>query len=433
MRKKHESDLNRRSYIKAAGAGISLTAIAGCLGGDGGDGSDGSDGSGDGTDGDSTGDGDGMDSDPILVSSLQPLSGVFAQYGPRHSRGADYAAQQINADGGVLGREIQANHVDTASDGEEAATTFLNHIEEGAVAGIGPGSSDAAVLAGQTANDEGVPLFLHAAGGSEITAPPNDFIFRTNLAATPQSAQAQAQMIEDRGYSKGAVIYEEGLWGDEYKAGVEEYFPDGVTLQSESAPIPQQDFTPLLRNFDDDIEFFLGSGHPAGISQMYPQILDLGFETLELVTAAITPMEADWQENGESLAQKTYTSFSHVDFYSDSYAEIAQQYLDETGDIFDSAQAGGYIAIQLIAAAIEEAGEVNTDAMADALHSGSYDFGIYGFPIEYSDTGDLEGVVQIYNTWNPGESPDHWPDVGFSPEEVYRTDPMPAYDHSLEI
>lgn len=429
------SNINRRSYIKAAGAGLTLTTLAGCSGGDGGDGGGSDGGGGDGGDG-GGGDGGstgGGEDGPILVSSLQPLSGVFAQYGPRHSRGADYAAQKINEEGGILGREIEARHVDTASVGEEAATAFLNHIEEGAVAGIGPGSSDAAVLAGQTANDEGVPLFLHAAGASRITAPPNDFIFRTNLAATPQSAQAQAQMVEERGYSKGAVIYEEGEWGDEYRAGVEEYFPDGVEVQSGSAPIPQQDFTPILRGFDSDIEFFLGSGHPAGISQMYPQILELGFGDLELVTAAITPMEADYQENGDSLAEKTYTSFSHPDFYSDSYAEVAQQYLDETGDIFDSAQAGGYIAIRLIAEAIEEAGEVDTQAMADALHSGSYDFGIYGFPIEYSDTGDLEGVVQIYNTWEPGESPDHWPDVGFSPREVFRTDPMPAYDHSLEI
>lgn len=414
--------LDRRSYLKATGAGIALTGLAGCLGDDDGDDDD--------DDTTVTDDNDDQEEDPILISSLQPLSGVFAQYGPRHVDGADWAAEQLNADGGVLDRPIELAHVDTESDGQEAATAFIDHIDDGAVAGIGPGSSDAAVLAGDVANDDGVPLFLHAAGASANTPPENEYVFRTNLAATPQSALSIAQMVEERGYTSGAVIYEDGEWGDEFQLGVEEYFPDDVELHTDTAPIPESDFTPILQGFPDDIEFFMGTGHPPGNAQIYPQMLDLGFD-VDLFTAAITPLEADFEELGEDMAATDYCSFNQVDFYDEEYQDLATTYMEDTGDIFDTAQAGGYAAVMLIAQAIEAADSADPADIRGALVEESFDIPVYGPPVEYTEYGEMEGAVQIFSGVEPGENPDFWPDVGFGPREIFRSDPLPAYAHEL--
>lgn len=425
--------INRRSYIKATGAGLALTAVAGCLGDDDDDDDDngvnGDDANGaDGTD--DTGDDNGDLDDPVMISSLQPLSGVFAQYGPRHRDGADWAAEQLNANGGILGHEVELNHVDTASDGQEAADAFISHIEDGAIAGIGPGSSDAAIFAGNEANIEQVPLFLHAAGASANTPPDNEYVFRTNLAATPQSALSIAQMVEERGYTKGAAIYEEGEWGDEFRLGVEAYFPDDIELQTDSAPIPQSDFSPILQQFDDDIEFFMGTAHPPGTAQIYPQLIDLGFD-VSLYTSAITPVEADYEELGSDMAEHDYCSFNQVDFYSEAYQDLARQYTEDTGDIFDTAQAGGYAAVMLTAQAAEAADSVDPVDIRDALVSESFDIPVYGPPVEYTEYGEMEGAVQIFNGIEEGDSPDYWPDVGFSPREIFRSDPLPAYAHEL--
>lgn len=421
--------LDRRSYIKATGAGIAVSTLAGCLGDDDDDtanGDDDSDANGD----EDTGD---LEDDPIVISSLQPMSGIFAQYGPRHSRGAEWAADLLNENGGVLDRRVEINEVDTASDPEEASTAFINHIDDGAVAGIGPGDGSTSVAAGEIANDDEVPLLIHAAGASEITPPDNRHVFRTNLSATPQAARAQLQIIEEFDLTEGAVIYAHDNWGDEFQAGIEAYWPDDITLHEDDAPLGEDDFGPILRNFpEDDIEFFLGSGHPPGVAQMYPQLMELGFD-LEVFTAAITPIEADYEELEDDMAEFNFCSFNNVDMYSDSYAEIAQDYLDATGDIFDTAQAGGYLAVMLIAEAIEEAGEANPTEISAALREGEYDLGIYANPIEYTEYGEIDNVVQIYNSIEPGESPDHWPDVGFSPREIFRTDPLPAYDHELDL
>lgn len=394
--------MNRRNYVKAIGAGVSTTLVAGCFG---------------------SGEEDG---ETITIVALEPMSGVFSVYGPRHRDGAEFAAEQINADGGVSDRDVEIQVVDTEGDGEEAATAFTQAIERNnAVAAIGPGSSEAAIRAGDVAQQNEVPVYLHAAGAVAANPRDNEYVFRTSLPATPTVGRAQGQIIEEGGYNNIGVIFEDGVWGDEYSAAIEAYFPDDINLTTETAPIPETDFVPLLRQFPDDIEVILGTGHPGGISSMYGQAYEVGLDP-DLYLGAITPMEADYEAIGDNI-EDSFASFNATDMYSDNYVETASTYLEETGGIFDHAQVNGYISVQLIANSIEEAGSAEPTDIAEGTLSGSFDL-LFGSPIEYTEWGEIDNSVQIYNSFSLGDSPEHWPDVGFAPEEAFRTDPLPAYE-----
>lgn len=402
MTRKTRPRTSRRNYIKAVGAGTGTAFLAGCFGA--------------GEEDDGT----------ITIVALEPMSGVFSVYGPRHRDGAEFAAEQINANGGVQDQEIEIQVVDTEGDGEEAATAFTQGIEQdNAVAAIGPGSSEAAIRAGDVAQQNQVPLYLHAAGAVATNPRDNEYVFRTSLPATPTVGRAQAQLIEQEGYNNIGVILEDGVWGDEFAAAIDEYFPEDINLTAETAPIPETDFVPLLRQFPSDIEVILGSGHPAGISSMYDQAYEVGLEP-ELYLGAITPMEADYEAIGDNI-EDSFASFNATDFYGDAYAEVASEYLDETGDIFDHSQVNGYMSVQLIAESIEAAGSTDPTDIADATLTESFDL-LFGSPIEYTEWGEIDGAVQIYNSFTLGDSPDYWPEVGFSPEEAFRSDPLPAYE-----
>jgi len=430
MTRDSHSGSKRRNFLKTTGAGMAATLVAGCLTGSSDDSGDNGDNGGNSDDADS---GNSANSDePIVISSLQPLSGPFSVYGPRHQAGAEFAAKQINADGGVRGREIEIRSVDTESSGQAAANSFTEAIEQdNAVAGIGPGASEAAIQASRVAEQNGVPMYLHAAGAVEVVPQESQYTFRTALPATPTVGRAQAQIIEDEGYSNIGVIYEDGVWGDEYSAAVEEYFPDGINLETDTAPIPETDFVPLLRQFSDDIEVFLGTGHPAGVSSLYPQMNEIGLD-VDLFLGAITPMEADYSAIGESIGD-AFASFNSTDMYSDDYAEIATTFNEENGGLFDHAQVNGYTAVQLIAQSIEAAGSADPTDIAESTRTGTFDL-LYGADIEYTEWGEPEGAVQIHNGFNLEESPEYWPEGDFAPEEVHRTDPLPAYEPgSLDI
>nr|WP_255666365.1 ABC transporter substrate-binding protein [Haladaptatus sp. DYF46] len=395
----------RRTFLKATGAGVSTTLAAGCL-----------------FNGGSSGDGDG----PIVISSLQPLSGPFAVYGPRHRDGAEFAAKQINSDGGVNGRDIEVKTVDTASSGKTAENAFTEAIErDNAVAGIGPGASEAAIRARRIAEKKQVPLYLHAAGAVKVVPQDAQFTFRTALPATPTVGRAQAQIVRDRGYTNVGVIFEDGVWGDEYEAAMKAYFPDDINVTRDTAPVPQTDFVPQLRNFPDDIEVFLGTAHPAGVSSLYPQMYEIGLEP-DLFLGAITPMEADYNAIGDKI-DRSFASFNSTDMYTDDYAEVASSFNEDVGGLFDHAQVNGYTAVQLVAKSIEQADSTDPKDVAEATRTGSFDL-LYGANIEYTDWGEPKGSVQVYNSFDVGSSPEYWSDGAFSPKEEFRTDPLPAFE-----
>ena len=445
MTSKKDAGTSRRTYLKLAGAGAATSLTTGCLtdifagggsggsgGGGGGGGGSGGGGSGGGGGGNSSGGngngGGGGGDGSLVISALEPLSGPFSVYGPRHRRGAQFAVERINANGGVQGRQLQMNTVDTASNAQDAVSAFTETIEQqNAIAGIGPAASELGIRVGDVAERRQVPLYLHAAGAVEVVPQDARYTFRTALPATPTVGRAQAQIIKDRGFTNIGIIYEDGVWGDEYEAAVDEYFPDGLDITRNTAPIPQTDFVPTLRGFPDNIELFLGTAHPAGATAIFSQMHQIGMEP-ELFLAGISPMLPDYNAVGDLITQ-SYASFNLTDMYSKQYSQLAKEYNNWQGSesFFDHPQVAGYTAIELIAQSVESAGSTNPQDIADATRTGSFDTPFANSPLRYTKWGEPKNTVQVYNGFNLDSTPEYWPNGEFAPEEVYRTGPLPAF------
>lgn len=435
MTKQSKTRSKRRDFLKLAGAGALTTTLSGCLLGEDGSSDGGGDSSGDSSgdsggsnDGEMTGTttGDSGGEGPINILALEPLSGPFSIYGPRHRQGAEFAINQINANGGVLGRELSLKVVDTQNSGDATSTAFTQAIEQDdVVAAIGPGASEVSIRSRIVAEENQVPLYLQASGATEVVPRSARHTFRTALPATPTVGRAQAQLIEERGYTNVGVIYEDGVWGAEYEAAMDEYLPDDINITRDSAPIPQTDFVPILRQFPDDIEIFLGTAHPAGALSMYSQMYEIGMDP-DLFLAGISPMAAEYQAIGDTIGE-SYASFNSTDMYTDEYAEVAQTYNEEVGGLFDHPQVNGYVCIKIIQESIEAGGSVDPAEIAAQTRTGSFDL-LYANSLEWTEWGELKDSVQVYNAFDIDSSPDYWPDGDFSPVEEWRSDPLPAYE-----
>ena len=95
------------------------------------------------------GGGGGGSEDPIVVGAVYSVTGSQASIDEPGLKGFQLAAKQINAAGGVLGRQIEVVHVDAQSD----QTTLTNVVSElidneGAVALGGINDSTFALAAG---------------------------------------------------------------------------------------------------------------------------------------------------------------------------------------------------------------------------------------------------------------------------------------------
>lgn len=117
--------------------------------------------------------------EPIRLGMFASLTGREAAFGETTRRGAEFAIEEINAAGGVLGSPLELVVEDTRSMAGGASTAVKKLIARDKVIAVvnGTGSS-AALEAGPVCQAAGVPFVASTATHPNVTAAGN-FIFRT--------------------------------------------------------------------------------------------------------------------------------------------------------------------------------------------------------------------------------------------------------------
>ncbi|HQZ11257.1 MAG TPA: ABC transporter substrate-binding protein [Devosia sp.] len=118
----------------------------------------------------------------VKIPCLCEASGAAAVSGTNLSDGAHLAIEEINAAGGILGKQIEMVNYDTQSDPQVSRALMQKAIDDGAYAVVGTVFSGSTIVNMLVSQQAGVPQFT----GSEapnITAQGNPYIFRTASSA----------------------------------------------------------------------------------------------------------------------------------------------------------------------------------------------------------------------------------------------------------
>ena len=252
--------VDRRKFLTVAGAGATA-ALAGCAGnGDGGDGG-----------------GDGGGGEPIRIGGMYLLSGLAEQLGASSAAAAELAADVINEEGGINGRDVQ---IEIRDHGDNPQAQMRSLVQEfGADVMIGLTSSGVTLNSGPTIEQLGVPFTLTDIGTPYITEHDTetygDFyegdgraaglpnLFRTN-SMTAHMTYGIAQYTVDN-YDDGLRIANMGpdyAYGQQCWAYYQAYL-DGLgfdyeVVASEFPSLGAGDMTPQIttvQNADPDIMF----------------------------------------------------------------------------------------------------------------------------------------------------------------------------------
>lgn len=388
--------MQRREYLKASGAAAGLAAVAGCLGGGGGD------------------------SGPITIGAIEPLSGNFTPWGQSHRAGLEFAVQEVNEEGGPMGRDVELTVTDTQSDPTEADSVFRRFVEqEGAVAVTGPVSSDVGIRTASTAEDVEVPLFLHMSGSDEVLTPDTRHTFRVGLLPAGTTMRAISQLIADAGYESVGAVVADYAWGQSVRAGIEEHVGADVPVQV--APLGADDFTPFLRQLPEDVEVLIPTGHPPGTFTIVQQAYELGMEP-EVIPGPSFPPGVIRGALGENVT-RGFTHIHMTDVYSQEFADLASRFAEANDARMDTHAGYGYVTVRMLARAIEDAGSTDPTAIADAVRDIEFDT-IFARPIQYTEYGELKDQVQLYSQFSL-DAPSYYPDGSYSLVEAFRTDPLP--------
>ena len=97
--------------------------------------------------------------EPITLGFNYPRTGSYKEEGVAQMRGALLAIEELNANGGVLGRPLRLSSLDSASRPEKAVRNVDKLADEGAVMLFGGASSAVAIAAGKRAKERGLLYF----------------------------------------------------------------------------------------------------------------------------------------------------------------------------------------------------------------------------------------------------------------------------------
>ncbi len=384
---RHILSTHRRTHVRAAAAVASLLALsAGC-------GLSGNDDNAD----------DGSDSDePIVIGMSLPLSGPVADRAKPGMEGYQYWVDELNANGGLLGREVELKVLDDGFDQQTAVSDYNRLISQDKVdLLLGTFSSDLNIAVAPIAERYGYVYVEPSGGADEIFDRNFKYLFFAQPATTqklpdrfveliasmPEDERPETlalAQIDDPNTTQAAALFEEQLG----ELGVETvynetYAPDTTNFDSIANSIKQED-PDLVIN---------GAIAVDGMS-LIQSMQKVGFspEMLYQMNAPTDPtyVETVGEANTEGIF--TYLAWSSEATYP-SNEEFVSGYTEEYGYAPSEDAANSYTAGQVLATAVEAVGSLDQDAIRDWLHENPVET-IVG-PLDWDESGRPQGDMLL--------------------------------------
>lgn len=338
--------------------------------------------------------------DSIRIGLSGPFTGGSSPMGVSMRDGVKLAAKEINAKGGVLGRQIELVERDDEAKNERGVQVSQELInKEKVVATLGYINTGVALASQRFYQEAKIPVLNNVATGSIVTKQfadqPDNYIFRNSANDTIQSGMIVKEVVDKRKFTKIAILADSTNYGQLGREDVEKAL-DAKGLKAvavEKYNIKDVDMTPqLLKAKEAGAQVVVTYGIGPELAQIANGMIKLGWKV---------PMIGSWTlsmgnfidnagPNAEgALMPQTFIQEANTPKRKGFIEAYQKDYkVDRIPSPVSAAQ--GYDSMYLLAAAIKQAGSTDGPAIKEALEN-------------LKDP--VEGVITIYN--QPFSKADH--------------------------
>ena len=219
------------------------------------------------------------------IGVIAPLTGDAAVYGEPAVKIYQIAVDEINAAGGINGKNIELVVQDGKCNGEgavNAAQQLVNVV--GVKAIIGGFCSGESLAAIPVAEAKNVALISPSSSSPDLTG--KSKIFFRDFPSDSSQGAIIAQVAYDKGFRKIAFLQEQTDYSvGIYKAFSEKFQQLGGTVVKEEFPTAEKDFRSQLTKLKagNPNAIFVDSQTPAASEKIFQQMKDLGWKTTVLL------------------------------------------------------------------------------------------------------------------------------------------------------
>jgi len=315
------------------------------------------------------------ESTTIKLGAIGPYTGAVAVYGIEARNGIELAVKEINANGGIMGKQIDLIAEDDEGAPEKTVNVYKKlTIKDGVDIIIGSLTSGCTAAITSLAQAQKVLLFAPAATQPNITDA-GDYIFRACFIDPFQGTVGGKFAAEKLGKKKAAVLYD---IQNDYSLGLYENFKTsfeaegGTVVAAESYTTGDKDFNAQItkiKNENPDVIYLPD----------YYQTVALVAKQLRAQGVTVPAIGADgWggivDNAGDEILNGYYSDHYAADSTDDKVIQFVDAYKKEFGTTPVSFAALAYDCVYMLKDAIETSGTVETSAVRDALKNtnGSY-------------------------------------------------------------
>ncbi|KRE23788.1 ABC transporter substrate-binding protein [Bosea sp. Root483D1] len=306
--------------------------------------------------------------DKVKLVDVVELSGAGATAGTNWKNGIDLAVADINAKGGILGKQIEIVHYDTQTNPGNTRAAVQRAIDEGTYAVLGPVFSGPIGASMQIAQRAEIAQLVggEAAG---LTKQGNQYLFRTSLSQTAAMPKIAKYLKDTVKAGSVAVVWVNNDFG---KGGRDAIIPElekaGIKLAVDVATEQgQADFAAdaiKVKNSNADAVFvylneeesarFLRAAKQQGITKpMVGETTLLGAKVIELAGDAA---------NGV----KGHVGLS-IDAPIPAFQEFGKKFQAKYNYVSDHNGMKGYMAVYMVKWATEKQKKFDKKGVADTL------------------------------------------------------------------
>lgn len=309
-------------------------------------------------------------SDKVRIGVFMSLTGDTANFGISSTNGIKMAADEVNATGGINGKQIELLVQDDRSDASEAATIVTKFVTQDQVHAIlGEVASSRSIAAAPIAQNAKIPMLTPSSTNPEVTKK-GDYIFRSCFIDPVQGAAIAQFAARTLNAKRGALMVDRK---NDYSTGLEKVINDvftrlgGQIVVTQSYQAADQDFNAQITSIkgaNPDVIFV--PGYYGDVGLFAKQARDKGI-TVPIVGGDGWDSPSLYQIGGTALNGCYFSNHYSPDDADPLVQKFVNDYKSRFGTVPDALAATAYDAARIMFDAIKRANSLEGTAIRNAL------------------------------------------------------------------
>ncbi len=316
-------------------------------------------------------------SNDIKIGVVYELTGSTASFGTAAANGAKLAFKEINANGGVLGKQINIVVADNKGEPSESANAMTKVISQDKVVAITGFTTSSNGIAGSTvAEANKIPFVAAATTNPKVTLDENtgkvkNYTFRVCF-IDPFQGTVGANFVLNSLKSKNAAIMVDN--SSDYSKGLSQFFKEAFTKGGGTVAIEEaylqndQDFKTILTKIKaSNPDVIYVPGYYEEVGKIVKQARELGI-TVPFVGGDGWDSPKLAEIGGAAALNNTFfTNHYSVEDQSPKSKAFVDAYQKEYGQVPDAMAVLGYDAAYVLVDAIKRANSTDSEKIREAL------------------------------------------------------------------